>query len=515
MTLGAEIQLDPAKQALLDQFIKLKNDPLEFLKAVRTLDEVDRNAPIKHFPRDLEYLDWFVAAWVKYPFLAVPKSRRMKMSWINIALFLWDTMFNQGRNYAFVSKKEEDSDELVKRAKFIYDNLDPAIFPHELRPAVNYKYCSLEFPEIHSRIRGYPSGADQLRQFTFSGILGDECAFWADAQEMYAGAKPTLEGGGRFVMISSPGPGFFKRLVHDQLDSVKEFDAESLMNGKKRSPMEGVQVWKNSSNKFFVFELHYTADPKKRSKEWIANEKAGMPLRDWNREYELHWDSYEGLPVYADWNKRVHSKDNLEPEIGLPLLRGWDFGLTPACIVAQLQGRKLIVLYEFTALNMGVERFSDLVLPQCAILFPAWGSGRGSDWIDCIDPAGENRDQSNEGTCALVLDSKGLHCIAGPVTFEERRKGVEFFLTSTDGESPNLLVNAPTCPIVLRGFEGGYRFPETSLSKEPERLTPIKDEHSHPHDALQYIAGVILKQPKKRRTNSAVPRVGFAFNRSR
>jgi hypothetical protein len=67
-------------------------------------------------------------------------------------------------------------------------------------------------------IQGFPQGADQLRQFTFSGILADEMAFWNDAQEMYSASFPTLEGGGRFTAISSPGAGFFKALVFDQLD---------------------------------------------------------------------------------------------------------------------------------------------------------------------------------------------------------------------------------------------------------------------------------------------------------
>ncbi len=51
-------------------------------------------------------------------------------------------------------------------------------------------------------------------------------AFWKDAQKMYAGAYPTLEGGGRFTAISSAGPGFFKRLVHDTLDELSGEEAE-------------------------------------------------------------------------------------------------------------------------------------------------------------------------------------------------------------------------------------------------------------------------------------------------
>ena len=501
---------DLEKKNLLERFMRIRKDPIEFLRAVRTLDEVDRNAPIKHFPMDLEYLHWYVAVWQRENLLAVPKTRRMKMSWINIALFLWDALFHQGRNLAFVSKKEEDSDELVKRAVFIYDHLDEKILPKELLPEKQYKFCSLSFPEIQSRIRGFPSGADQLRQYTFSRILGDECAFWPDAQEMFAGSKPTLEGGGQIVMISSPGPGFFKRVVHDQLDHQGEFDAVSTLAGKKKSPMQGLNVWKNENNKFFVFELHYTADPAKRSAAWKQEAKAGLPIRDWNREYELHWDSYDGLPVFPDFSRQIHVRQGLWPQFGLPLLRGWDFGLTPACVVAQLQGRQLVVFHEFTEMSMGADRFSDLVLPKCSVLYPQWRNR--SDWIDFIDPAGQGRDPSNEGTCALILDSKGLTCIPGAISFEERRKAIDHFLTQFDKDGPGMLFDAQNCPVLIRGMEGGYRYPESVLGREPMQLRPLKDEHSHPQDALQYIAtGVSMK--RRHAIGARMPQIGFSFNK--
>lgn len=143
------------------------------------------------------------------------------MSWVNIALYLWDTMFHVGRNNAFVSKKEDDADDLVKRAKFILENIPETELPKQFIPSWDYVFGKLRFPEINSYITGYPQGADQLRAYTFSGILGDEMAFWEKAEMMFAASMPTLEGGGRFTAISSPGPGFFKRLVFDRLDEAK------------------------------------------------------------------------------------------------------------------------------------------------------------------------------------------------------------------------------------------------------------------------------------------------------
>jgi phage FluMu gp28-like protein len=206
-------------RALLQQFTRMKNDPWEFLKAVRTQDQVDEKCPIKDFPVHLDYLKFYTRIWQKRRFIAVPKSRRMKLSWVNIALYLWDTMFHVGKHNAFVSKKEDDSDDLIGRAEFIYENLNPELFPKELRPKASTKYNLLEFPELNSKVQGFPSGADQLRQYTFSGMLFDELAFWDDAEESFGAALPTAEGGGRITLISSVAPGFFKRVVFDELDA--------------------------------------------------------------------------------------------------------------------------------------------------------------------------------------------------------------------------------------------------------------------------------------------------------
>lgn len=218
------------EQDLLKRIHKLRSDPWEFLKAVRTLDQVDRANPIKPFPTHRDYLKLFTRVWLKRRLILVPKSRRMSMSWTCIAMIVWECTFHMGRSWAMVSKKEDDSNELIKRAEFILDNLDPEIVPREIIPRYDVTYCNIKFPEINSHIMGFASGADQLRQFTFSGIFGDEMAFWDNAEEMYSASFPTIEGkneneGGKFVGVSSPAPGFFEKMVFDRLE---ETDVEGM-----------------------------------------------------------------------------------------------------------------------------------------------------------------------------------------------------------------------------------------------------------------------------------------------
>lgn len=485
---------------LLARFQKVRTDAWEWLKYVQTLDQVDVEQPIKPFPRDRKYLKLFTRIWEKETRLVVPKSRRMTMSWTCVALYTWEAAFHQGRSVAFVSKKEEDADELVRRSKFILENLTSE-FPGVL-PAWDYKYGKLNFPEIQSYIQGFPQGADQLRQFTFSGILADEMAFWEKAEDMYSATIPTLEGagkkrGGRFVAISSPGPGFFKRLVHDQLDAGDERDAAAIeLDREVHFPMDGVEVRRNPRNRFVVFQLHYTADPDKRSKEFKERTRSEMPLAKFEQEYELRWLSYAGLPVHTDWATKNHgSREPIEAEAGLPLLRGWDWGLTPACVVAQLVGDRLNVLREYTALNMGAKRFVNMVMGKLALEYPAWWRP-GDDWIDFIDPAGVAKAQSDETQCVQYLRERRLRIVPSAVGWEERKQSVDYFLHRQTKAGSCFQLAIGQCPVLFRGFEGGYRYPEKMAEIEPAKIRPLKDEHSHPMDALQAITSRIRQMSR-------------------
>jgi hypothetical protein len=444
-------------QELLQKIIKIREDPMEFLRGVRTLDESDEDSPIKHFPVHMDYIKLYVRVWQKEKGILVPKSRRMRMSWINIALYVWDTMFHIGRHNAFVSKKEDDADFLIReRAKFIIDNLDHTIIPKEIVPKYTYTYNLLEFKELHSKIQGFPQGADQARQFTLSGMFADEFAFWDKAEDTYSSAKPCLEGGGRFTGVSSPAPGFFKRMVLDKInaESAAEIDRAASFIDKKY-PMQGISIWRNKDNKFLVFECHYKADPGKRSAEWLDRNKSGIPIKKWNQEYELMWDTYSGTPVYPDFKPEIHlTQEKLKPHIGIPLLRGWDFGLTPACIFAQLQEDNLIVFKEITASNMGADRFSDIVVTQSRQLYPNW-SDLKNDWLEFIDPSGVFRKDTDESSCADIIGPKIGPINLGEVTWEKRRKSVEDLLTKFYRGKGKVIIVESECPILVAGFKGG------------------------------------------------------------
>lgn len=492
----------------VENFIRYRQDPWAFItECVYTQDQVDKLEPIKLFP-DKEYLRLYCKLWLKYPLLAIPKTRRMTMSWATISLYVWDTIFHQGRFNAFVSKKEDDANELVNRAKFILDNIDPKKLPKDLLPTYQHKFNILNFPEINSKIQGFPQGADQLRQFTFSGIFGDESAFWEKAQEFYAASFPTIDGGGRMTLVSSPAPGFFKRLVFDAMHIQGDINVAEYSPDAK-TPMQGVRLWQNKKNRFTIFELHYTADPEKRHPEYKESIKNSMPLTEYLREYELHWDTFAGFPVYPEFNKLHVTDDRPYPVPGLPMLIAFDFGLTPACVIGQFEDGQLKIFQEIVEVNMGAERFlADKVIPYLRMAWPAQSDFK-KQWMCAIDPAGLNRNDTDESSCAMTV-AKYFNPTPGPIAWEDRRKAVTSFLLGMTKNGPSFQIYGRECPMLVKGFEGGYRFADKAVDIEPNKLRPIKDHYSHPHDALQYLCSLV--RDTQHRLRKAIPRPAYTLN---
>lgn len=276
-----------------------------------------------------------------------------------------------------------------------------------------------------------------------------------------------------------------------------------------KSPMQGIQIWKNPKNRFVVFETHYTADPGKRDPSYIDPIRASMPITQFRQEFELVWESFIGMPVYRDFSKEVHgAKTKQLPHTGLPLMIGVDQGLHPAAVVCQLQEHTMVVLAEYTAENMGAERFSEQVRLNLRRDFPQWN--KLDEQIMGMDPTGFNRRDVDERTYAHVWHEAGFSPQPGENQWEKRRQAVEQWLVKFRKGAPCFIVNTEQCPILTEGFLGGYRYPDQAGVIEPTKIKPIKDKYSQPHDALQYILTLLTKKRSVKRR--AVPAPGYSWS---
>jgi len=82
-------------------------------------------------------------------------------------------------------------------------------------------------------------------------------------------------------------------------------ERESTSRANAVVPMQGVRCWVNEGNGFAVFELHYTADSKKRGEAWIAREEkkyGGRKSASWRRNMELDFSVRGGELVFPEFN---------------------------------------------------------------------------------------------------------------------------------------------------------------------------------------------------------------------
>lgn len=198
---------NPAAWLLGDQYTE---------QQVFTQDEHDDSVESKPFP-DKAYIRQMVAWWLERKMNLWEKSRQIMASWTMCALYLHDAQFGINRLNFIQSKKEEDSDALLKRCFFIWKH--QASWLREMFPA-EYSYCHINFyrPEDNvrdlaaNRMWAIPQGGDVLRQHTASGLFVDEGGFQPDLEKSIRAAQPMLKGGGRIDVVSTAEPGYFELL---------------------------------------------------------------------------------------------------------------------------------------------------------------------------------------------------------------------------------------------------------------------------------------------------------------
>ncbi len=194
-----------------------------------------------------------------------------------------------------------------------------------------------------------------------------------------------------------------------------------------------------------------------------------------------------GKRVYPEFNPDFHAVEALTAVQGEELILGWDFGLTPACVVMQLSARgQLLILQEYVGDGMGIRTFADsIVVPRLLKDFPYCKVGD----LSIADPAGSARDQIiEEMSCIGELNSLGIPTRAARTNDIDPRIGsVKYFLNKMVDGKPGLLLDRRKCPTLFKGFVKDYVFARVAVSGEERyKDKPNKNMASHPMDALGY-----------------------------
>lgn len=217
-------------------------------------------------------------------------------------------------------------------------------------------------------------------------------------------------------------------------------------------------------------------------KEYYRKMSVGKD-REWVKVYvDGQWGFViDGRPVYPEYNDSVHCAE-VKALSYETLYRGWDFGLTPSCVFVQLTPTgQFIILDEMVSEEMSVDTFSDEVIAYTSTHYPDY------QIEDYGDPAGGQRAQTDSKTCFQILQSKGILIEPGMQSTAIRLESVRRPLTRLTNGKPGFQID-PRCKMLRKGFMGGYQYRRLQTSQEKYTSVPDKNNYSHPHDALQYVA---------------------------
>jgi len=261
------------------------------------------------------------------------------------------------------------------------------------------------------------------------------------------------------------------------------------------TPLEGVTTWRNRSNGFFCVDLTYFADPRKRSPEWVALQRRGMPKAEWEREYGSKWLVYDGKPVYDDYDEDIHLyKGNLYVPSRVKLVSGWDAGPNDVNLAWALalvfSGTSAIIIDEFYIDDGDTKGFVDIVHGRLAMEWFRISAGHS---IHVADQSVFTKSGVADGKAvADIMRQRGMYPIPGEIAFSKRRRIVTELLTQTSKSKegkmvPRLRIHE-RCAKAREAFGGGYAYPKAAGGVGGAyKPLPLKNEFSHIANAIEYI----------------------------
>lgn len=187
-----------------------------------------------------------------------------------------------------------------------------------------------------------------------------------------------------------------------------------------------------------------------------------------------------GKPIFSKFSENKHvSKEIILPRRGTSIILGIDFGLTPACIIAQLNFKGLVLLDELPATDESLEDFLDgYILPMLRSKY------NGYTIVASGDPAGGQRSGLTKMTAIQMMTMRGIKTYPAMTNkFSTRKEAVDFFLGRDEG-----FVVSPHLTHTREVMGAGYVWKETRNSQGKVLDTADKNEYSHMADAIQYLA---------------------------
>jgi hypothetical protein len=196
-----------------------KNRYAFLTRSCYTQDEVDRVNPVKLLPRK-PHIQLLTQLWEREPLMVVVKSRRMQVTWQLLGLDLHMALFEPHSVTFIVSDEQVKSDRLLGRLWFILKNIpERSLLPEpKVHLGKEGDPTRIDFPGVESSIVALSQDPEDLRQEGATLIHAEEIGSWKWPEKSWEAMLPTVQGGGKLVVVGTARAGtFFEQLVKDDL----------------------------------------------------------------------------------------------------------------------------------------------------------------------------------------------------------------------------------------------------------------------------------------------------------
>ena len=133
--------------------------------------------------------------------ILILKARQLGISWLCCAYALWLCLFKLGQTVLCFSKGQFEADELLRRIRVLNDRLP--VWMHTKVANLTKDNMQTLIWSNGSRVESRPATKGAGRSLTASLVILDEAAFLQWAKEIYTALKPTIDGGGQLIVLST------------------------------------------------------------------------------------------------------------------------------------------------------------------------------------------------------------------------------------------------------------------------------------------------------------------------
>ena len=254
---------EPDRNWITKEWLKCQQSPQFFFQKYAKIQDRAKRATIRFEP--WKHLTDLLSLFLTEPLVIVLKARQLGISWLVCAYAVWMAKFHSNCKILMLSQGEEEAFDLISKCRFIDDQL-----PEFLKcPREPDQRGFIGYPDSGSEIKALPSTEKAGRSTDATVVICDEWEFHPYAEANFAALKPTIDGGGQFIGLSTAD-----KTRIDTFFKAKYYEAT-----------------KGDSNFKPIF-LSWRLRPG-RNDEWFAN--VTKDLRAWQVEQEYPDTEQEAL----------------------------------------------------------------------------------------------------------------------------------------------------------------------------------------------------------------------------